>query len=166
MATTGSFGYTDSITTQKQLSIPDLDWDTDFAIVKDSANELILTNITSPVDQPETFRFGYQTVANIYAGTGIDPSFMSVSKRGVSLVSQVNDIYRIQCTDENACVPVVIDLPYEAHLVVKVPISQYVTADLAMQIGKRAFAGIFDTGGVTSARLGAMMRQALKPSGL
>lgn len=164
MAFTTSYGYTDSITTAKNVAIVDLDYAKDFAVTKDTADEVVITNTTSPVDQPETIRFGYQTVGNVYANTGIDPSMMAITKQGISLVAQVNDILRVTNNDENCCSPIVYDLPIQAHVVIKVPKNQFVTADVALTAAKRAFSALFATGQVTSARLNAMLRDALKPS--
>lgn len=167
MAITTSFGYTDSIGTTKNIAIPDLSYTTDFAITKEVADEVVLTNRTSPIDQPETIRFGYQNVANVYANTGIDPSYMSVSRRGVSLVAQVNDILRVSCDGgENACNLSIIDLPMTAHIVVKVPLIQYVTAELAMGTVNRAISSLYDTGKTSTSRLEAMLRHALTPTGM
>lgn len=166
MATKTSTGYTDSITTPKNISIPDLDYATDFAVTKDSASEVILTNTTSPIDQPETIRFGYQNVGNVYTGTGIDPSFMATTKRGVSLVAQVNDILRVSTDSTNECCGSTYDLPLSAHVVIKVPLNQNVTADIALTLAKRAFATLFGTGEVTSDKLNQMLRDSLKPTGM
>lgn len=166
MAITTSFGYTDTNSKSKNIAIPDLSYTTDFAVTKDGSDEIILTNRTSPIDQPETIRFGYQNVANVYAGTGIDPSYMSVTKRGVSLVAQVNDILRVTCAEDTTCMPQVIDLPISAHIVVKVPLNQYVNADVAMSVVNRAISSLYGTGEVTTARLGAMLRHALAPTGM
>lgn len=163
MATTTSLGYTDKISTPKQIAIPDLDYEHDFAIAKDDADTVVLTNVTSPVDQPELIRFGYQNVNNVYTGTGIDPSFVATTKRGVSLVAQVNDIMRVT-TDGDGCCGQVYDLPLQAHVVLKLPLNQNITADVALALAKRAFSALFATGTVTSARIGQLMRHALKPS--
>lgn len=166
MALTTSFGYSDTITTTKNIAVPDLDYDKDFAVVKDDADEVVLTNTTSPLDQPETLRFGYQNVANIYANTGIDPSYMSITRKGVSLVAQVNDILRVSCSDEGACNMNIIDLPVTAHVVVKVPLSQYVTASEAMKVVNRAVSSLYATGTTGTTRLEAMLRHSLMPAGL
>lgn len=167
MAIVTSFGYTDSASATKNIAIPDLSYTTDFAVTKDVADEVVLTNRTSPIDQPETIRFGYQNVANVYANTGIDPSYMSVTKRGVSLVAQVNDILRVTCESaENSCNMNVVDLPLTAHVVVKVPLNQYVTAETAMAVVNRAISSLYDTGKTSTSRLEAMLRHALTPTGM
>lgn len=166
MATSKSFGYADSVTATKNLVIPSLSYATDFSVKTETANELVLTNVTSPLDQPETLRMAIQNINNIYSGTGIDPSVMSVSKRGVSLVVQLNDILRVSQSDaENTCCgESVMDFPISAHIVLKVPIVQYVDAETVLTVLKRNVAACFDTNGVTADRLNSMLRGALKPS--
>lgn len=157
-----TLGYTDTVSTPKSVSIPDLSYSTDFAVLREAADELLLTNLTSPVDQPETIRYGYQNIADIYRNSGIDPSFMATSRRGVSLVGQVNDIVRVTPAEDSGCCTMQqIMLPIEAHWVLKFPVSQYVTPTLALQILERAFATAFGTGAVTAEKLGAMMRGSL-----
>lgn len=160
MATT-SFGYTDSVTQTKSLPIKDLSYGKDFAVKRNQPEEVILTNTTSPVDQPETIRFGYQQIADIYKNTGIDPSYMSVTRRGISLVCQVNDVLRVTPDDPSVGV---YDLPISAHVVIKTAVNQNVTADLVMQVALRAVSSMFSTGSITSERLNAMLRDSLVPS--
>lgn len=166
MAMTSSLGYTDSVTTAKTVSIPDLSYGKDFAVTRDTPDEVVITNTTSPIDQPETFRFGYSNVADVYKNTGIDPSVASVSRRGVSLVVQMNDILRVGCSSETECNPVQFDLPISTHIVVKVPLNQYITADLVKQEILRNVAALFGTGEITSARIDALLRHALTPTGM
>lgn len=167
---TTSFGYTDSVSTEKNISVPDLSYSADFAeddktakrSSSSASSELIITNLTSPTDQPETIRWGYESIADIYRNTGIDPSFMSVSKRGASLVGQVNDLLRVTPADDSGCCSMQqIMLPIEAHWVLKFPISQYVTPEIALQVLERAFATAYATGKTDASKLGALMRRSL-----
>lgn len=166
MAMKSSLGYTDSITTAKTLSVPDLSYAADFAVTRDTPDEVVITNTTSPIDQPETIRFGYNQVADVYRGTGIDPSVASVSKRGASIVVQLNDILRVACDSETNCSPVQFDLPISTHIVMKVPINQYITADLVKQLVLRNVAALFSTGKTDSTRIDALLRHALTPTGM
>lgn len=155
-----SFGYTDKVTTTKNLALPDLSYATDYALIRDDASEVVISNTTSPLDQPETIRFALSSVADVYQGTGIEPSFRSVTKRGESLLVQINDILRV--TDAEG--QILYDLPISSHIVVKLPLNEYVTADVALQVVKRNISALFDTGLVTSARLNQLLRSSLKPS--
>lgn len=160
-----SFGYKDSVTTMLQLPIPTLSYAKDFSIRTERAEEIILTNTTSPLDQPETIRFAIQNVGNVYAGTPVAVESQSVTKRGVQLLIQLNDILRVTPDEEaTTCgcfAPY--DLPISAHIVLRVPLNSNVSADVALQVLKRNVAALFD-GDVTSARLNSMLRGALKPS--
>lgn len=166
MAMQSSLGYTDSISTAKTLSVPDLDYAKDFAVTRDTPDEVIITNTTSPIDQPETFRFGYNQIADVYKNTGIDPSVAAVSKRGASIVVQLNDILRVSCNSETTCNPVQFDLPISTHVVIKVPVNQYINADLVKQLVLRNVAALFNTGSVTADRIDALLRHALQPTGM
>lgn len=157
-----SFGYTDSVTTQLSVAVPTLSYAKDFSVKQETASEVVLTNTTSPLDQPETIRYAIQNIGNIYTGTGIDPSFMSVTKRGVSLLVQLNDILRVT-PDDVTCCDAAYDLPIATHIVIRVPLNSNVDADTVLQVVKRNVAALFE-GEADSSRLNAMLRGALKPS--
>lgn len=164
MATT-SFGYKDSVDTKLSLQIPTLSYGSDFAVTRESAGEVILTNVTSPLDQPETLRMAIQGIGNVYNRTNIALENRSVSQRGVQLLSQVNDVFRVNPDDVGGCCTHPFDLPIGGHTVLYVPLSQYVTADIVLEVLKRLTASFFD-GSVDSLRLNEMLRGALKPSGM
>lgn len=169
MAVIKSFGYTDTTTATKSLVIPTLNYVNDFSEKKtDTASEVILSNLTCPLDQPETLRYAIQNIKDVYDGTGIEPSYRSVSHRGVSLVVQLRDILRVTQseTETQCCDPGIIDLPIETHIVFRVPISQYVDADTVLTVMKRNVAGVFDPTGVTSKQLNALLRGSLNPRDL
>lgn len=155
-------GYTDSITTPKTVSIPDLKYSTDFKVSTDVPGEVIMTNVTSPLDRNETIRFALTNVKDIYSNTGVDPSCMAASHQGISLVAQVSDVWRYA----DAAVPTaaVVDLPISAHLVIKAPKSSFLAADDYLAIAQRAFALLFATGSVTSGRLMSLLKGALDPN--
>lgn len=163
-----SFGYTDKITQQKNIAVPELSYSSDFSVKSETPNEVVITNVTSPLDQPETIRFAQQPVKDIYNGTAVDPTAMSVARQGISLVVQVNDILRVTPDggENNCCCDGgYMDFPISTHIVIRTPVAQYITADTIMTVVKRNFAALFGEGAdVTSARLNQMLRGALKPS--
>lgn len=141
-----------------------LNFGVDFRIkANDAGKEVILTNITSPVDRPEKIRIGYTEVANIYSGSGIEPSLLAPTKRGVSILAQLTEIISVgDDTDPDYR----IDLPVSFHLVIKVPSSEHINAtDVETGIG-RLLSSLFDTGVETTSRLEAMLRGSLVPSEL
>lgn len=166
MAYTTTFGYSDSVATKLNLAIPTLSYNQDFSVRSEKADEVVLVNTTTPIDQPETLRFATQTIGNIYNGTQVAAENRSVSQRGIQLLSQLNDILRVVPEDGDGCCGVTaFDLPIGSHLVVKVPLNQYVTPDLVLQVVLRNVAMMFN-GSVTSERLNELLRGALKPSSM
>lgn len=136
----------------------------DFRVKSDqSGKEVVLTNITSPIDRPEKIRLGYNEISNIYAGTGIDPSVLAPTKRGVSILAQVTDVLSV--TDDTDS-DYRIDLPMSCHLVIKVPASEYINAaKVQAQLG-RMLSSLFDTGSLSESRLESILRGSLIPKEL
>lgn len=155
-------GYTDTITATKSVAIPDLDYAHDFHVTQDVPGEVILTNITSPLDRGESIRFAITNVKDVYANTGVDPAFQAASHQGVSLVVQVNDTWRY----EDSATPTAskVDLPISAHLVIKAPKTSFLGADDYLSITKRVYSLLFGTGAITSARLMMLLKGALDPN--
>lgn len=161
-------GYTDTpITGVSSLTFPRaiLNFNKDFR-VKTSANngsEVVLTNLTCPVDRPEKIRLAYTEIANVYSGTGIEPSVLAPTKKGVSLLAQVTDVLSV--TDD-ADADYRVDLPISAHLVIKVPQSQHVNAAVVQEVIGRLLSSLFDSGVSTTSRLEAILRGSLIPTEL
>lgn len=167
MSKVTSTGVTDTVpasgASTRSLTVPNLNWKVDYAVTVDDANRGELTNLTTPIDQKETVVFSISNVPDIYKNTGIDPSRFSQVRQGVSLLAQVNETLRVTDTE----VPdFEIDLPISAHLVVKVPTSQYVTTDLVQSLIQRLVATLADTDGTISSRLQSLLRGSMLPSSI
>jgi hypothetical protein len=165
MAKTTSFGYTDTAdgTSTRAFTRANLNWPVDFVPLEKSDMKFQGANKTSPLDQLEVIRVQASEISDVYKGTTIDPSAYAGSRKGLSIVAQVNDILRV--TD--AAVPdYQVDLPISCHLVIKVPQSSMITADQVMSVVGRALAALFDSNMITSARIGNLLRGAMTPSGL
>lgn len=167
MAKVKSAGYSDtpisgvsSLTMSRGL----LNFEKDFRVKSNKpGTEVVITNLTSPVDRPEKIRIGYTDIANVYSGTGIDASVSAPTKRGIQVLAQVTEI--ISITDDSDP-DYRIDLPVSYHLVIKVPASELITAsDIQTGIG-RLLSSLFDTGSTSTTRLEAILRGALVPAGL
>lgn len=156
-----SWNYTDAANT-KQISIPDIDY-SEFARVSAKSGEAVMTNTTSPVDRPETVRAALQNIANIYAGTSIEPAYYSVSKAGRSLLLQVNDI--LTYTDDTD-VSLRQDYPISAHMVVRFPTNVNVDATVILTVVERLIATAFATTKTDSSRLEALIRGSLEPTNI
>jgi hypothetical protein len=167
MAKVKTTGVTDTpISGVSALTFPRglLNYAADFRVKSNNAGkEVVLTNITAPVDRPEKIRIGYSEVSNVYAGSGVEPTISAPSKRGTQILAQITEV--ISVTDD-ADPEYRLDLPVSYHLVVKVPTSQYITAaDINTGLG-RLLSSLFDTGVTTTSRLDAILRGALIPADL
>lgn len=167
MTKTLNQGYTDTpIEGVSALTFPRaiLNYEKDFRVkTNKDGKEVILTNITSPIDRPENIRLAYTDVSNIYSGTGIEASTAAPTKGGVSILAQVTEV--VSVTDDTDA-DFRIDLPISAHLVVKVPRSEYVTsAQVEMALG-RLLSSLYDSGSTNGSRLEAILRGSLVPTGV
>lgn len=128
-----------------------------------NGKEVVLTNITSPIDRGEAIRLAYTDVNNVYSGTSIDPSVYAPTKRGVSILTQVTNTLSV--TDD-ADPDYRVDLPVSAHLVLKVPASEYINAQQVEVLIGRLLSSLFDTGSDSESRLEAILRGSLLPTEL
>lgn len=164
MAFQSSFGYVDTnASTSASVKRANLNYQKDFAETTDGDGLCILTNTTTPLDQKETMRFQTQKISNIYSGAGIDPAYSSQNKKGLSLLVQVNDVLRVTSDDD---LQYQLDLPMSAHMVIRVPENQHVTAEKVMTLALRVVGMLYassDTENKTT-RLEQMLRGAMAPS--
>lgn len=137
----------------------------DFVVKVDEPGEAIITNTTSPIDQPETIRFATQAVSNVYAGTDIEPTNYYATKKGASTVVQVRDILRVtDSTDPTFRV----DIPLECHIVVRVPKTPFVQVSDVRAVINRAISALLplDATGGSNKRIEELVRGVMVPSGL
>lgn len=164
MAFTSSFGYTDSNSAKTvNVARSNLNFNKDFAETTDGDGLCILTNTTTPLDQKETIRFQTQKISNIYSGAGIDPAYSSQNKKGLSLLLQVNDVLRVTSDTD---LSYQLDLPLSAHMVIRVPENQHVTAQKVQELALRVVGLLYASDDSTNSvsRLEQMLRGAMTPS--
>lgn len=159
-------GYTDTpVEGVTSLTFPRavLNFKADFRVKANQPNEVVLANITSPVDRTEQIRVAFSNITNVYSGTSIEPSLAAPTKRGISVLCQVTDI--ISVTDDTDP-DYRIDLPVSYHLVIKIPANENLTTALIQEGLGRMISGVFDTGSTTLTRLEALIRGSLVPTDL
>lgn len=166
MAKTMSVNYTDTAmtgATTVKLDVAQLNYAKDFRVTKDEPNEAIITNLTSPLDQPERFRFAHNNVADVYRGTGIDPTLYYPSRRGTQVLCQLTDVYSVTDSADASYLAL---LPVECHLVIKVPNNDLITPEQAEKIVCRMLGGLYETESTATqyTRLQALLRGALLPA--
>lgn len=166
MAKSVNVGYTDtpiSGVSSLNFSRGLLNFKADFRMKSNNAGEVVLTNLTSPVDRPEKIRLGYSEVANIYTNTNIDPSVYAPTKQGISVVCQVSEVFSVT---DSVDADYRVDLPVSAHLVLKLPSSEFITADMVQTMLGRMISGMYETGSLNTSRIAAILRGSLLPSDL
>lgn len=166
MSKTTNFGYADTAPAggaTKTLTRPNLNFVANFSVNSNVENKTVITNLTTPIDQPETIRWQASNVANIYEGTPIDPSVYATSKQGISIVAQVNDILRVT---DSVDPTFQVDLPMTAHLVIKIPKSQYITSANIETVIARCVATYYDTDSTGVTRIDKLVRGSMLPSTL
>jgi hypothetical protein len=164
MAYTTNWGFTPAARiTDRKLEPANLSFGTDFAKTSYKPGEAILSNLTSPLDRVETYRFAVSQVANIYTGTKLDPSSQSQNKRGTAVLLQIRSDLGVTDTDTNSK----IILPFEAHLVMRIPQHEAVTIQLVKDVMNRLYGGLYEDGdNLHTARLTALRHGSVLPQSL
>lgn len=145
------------------ITVPQLNYKADFRVLVDDPDEAKVTNITSPLDAPEKFRFAHNDVVDVYKNTGIDPTMYYQSRRGTQILCQLTDVYKVTDDADAAYLAM---LPVEAHLVLRLPNNELITAAVANQVIGRMLAGLFDPSQPANSRMQALLRGALLPPAL
>lgn len=116
-----TFGYTNTATASLKSTdtLPDLAINASYAVKSQSKDEVILTNTTCPIDQPETIRVASQRVANVYNSSGIDPQYFTPSKYGRSVVIGIDSVGKYSVTSGATTMDKL--FPLSCHLVMRVP---------------------------------------------
>lgn len=164
MSITVDNGYVDTnAATPVNQPRVNLAWATDFAEVSRTSDgtvsEMTYVNLTSPADRLETVFTSTKQVTDIYTKSGIDSARWSKSKRGIRMYAQKRCIKKVIDTDIDS----VVHIPMSVSISVEVGNHDSLTPDMILTEVMRTVATLFDTGTVTSARIGRMTKGALLP---
>jgi hypothetical protein len=164
MSYTTTWGYTAASTLDgRKITPANLNFGTDFVKTSYKPGEAVISNLTSPLDRVETVRFAVSPVANIYAGTKLDPSNQSQNKRGTNVLIQVRSCLGVTDRDTNEKVI----LPFEGHLVLRIPQHDAVTTDIVKEHVSRVLGGLYEDGdNYMGSRLSALLRGGVLPNAL
>lgn len=158
-----SWGFIDTPVdgvTELTLDRPVLNFSQDFRIKTEKPGEVVLTNLTTPLDRPESIRIATSDIKDIYSSTNIDPSVYAPSKRGVSILAQLTDTLSVSDTTDPEFR---VDLPVSAHLVIRVPANEYMSADKVQILVSRLVSSLYETGKDDTTRIDGLLRGALVP---
>lgn len=166
MAKVLSFNHVDtpiSGVTTNPIPVGLVNFGADFRIESSTANEAVLTNMRSPLGDPEKFRHAFSTVANVYSGTPIEPALRSQNTRGVRLLVQHTDIASVTDSSDSTFS---MKVPFKVNITVEAPANEYVTATVVRDFVWRTLAGLLETGSNTADRLNAELRGSQLPADL
>lgn len=164
MAKTINFGYTDTpISGVSSLEFPRglVNFGADFRVRSEKKDEMLLTNITSPIDRPEKFRIAWSLVDSVYNGSGISVANQAASLRGVNLLIQLTEVATVTDSADPAYR---VDVPISVHCVVRVPAVDQLTEEHIQTVLGRLISGFYETGSETTSRIKALLRGSLEPS--
>lgn len=158
-----NFGITDTAisgVTAPSITLPVINYPIDYRVKVDGPKDVIITNVTTPLDQPESVRYGYSDISDIYKNAGLNTDQVIGSKNGLSVLTQLNTTLKV--TDDTGAT-VLGYLPITAHLVVKVPKSGYITDAILQSVVSRLVATCYSDG---KFNLMTLSRGAITPKGL
>lgn len=152
---------TDTLTTPKNISVPDLSYGVDYTKVADTAEEARVANTTGPdLLSHENIRFARSDVSNIYAGVNSDSAMILPMKKGVQVMCELSNTYRAA----NSVSGNEYDLPCKGRIVLRFPASTCVTQALVTDLLIRTIASAYGTGAVNADRIMDMAMGALLPN--
>lgn len=166
MAKVIATGTTDTAfagSTALTVPIPGLNWGVDFRSLSSVPGEVIATNLSSPMDQPETFRFSQRAKANIYAGTDIDVSAYLPTRQGLDTLIECREVWVETDTLDSTYRKL---MPGKCGITLSFPAYGNVTPEMVLSLLKRTVAAAFEQGVVTSTGISALQHGVLRKSNL
>lgn len=163
MAKVVSYGYKDTpISDPENITIKlATNFGADFRTRVDDPDEAVLTNLTAPQGRPEKYRWAYSEIPDVYRNTDIEPALRNQTKGGVQVLCELTDTWSVTDT-EDATFNVA--LPVKAHIVLRIPNTDYLQVEQVQYLINRLIAGLYDQGSASTERLAALLRGSLKPS--
>lgn len=147
--------------TAPTLTLPVLNYDSDFRLKKsNAANEVVMVNTTTGLDEDEQIRVAFNEIADIYKNAGISCDNVSSSKTGYSLLVQLTKTVKVT---DSADATYSAHVPLSVHIVIKVPRMEAVTNETIKLLVSRLFATLYEGGALKA--LG-MLKGAISPKGL
>lgn len=152
--------HIDTLTTKKNIAVPDLSYATDYIIVTDEPNEAVIASKTgSDLVSHETIRFARSEVANVYQGVVTDSAMMLPYKKGVQVMSEVQTSYKAV----NGTSKAEYDIPLKGRIVLRLPTFSAVTDEMVTDFIIRVIASVFSTSKTDVSRITELVRGKLKP---
>lgn len=152
---------TDTISSPKSLSVPDLSYASDFTVAAKTQTEQRLSNKTGSSLLPvETLRYGRRDVNNVYNILPVPDAQQCNAKAGVLLTTEVR--YLLKATNSVSGQEVL--LPMRGWLNLTVPTVDLVTPAALQQLLMRTLATAFATGSSDGSLVTSVARGDLDPT--
>lgn len=116
----------------------------DFAVKSVSPEMFTMTNMVSPIAFPENVEINVTKINNVYANTGIDPTFYTPTRRGTSVRVQLKETWTY-ADSEDPSKPMYA-MPVTASLHLRVPNSDVIALSDIRQLFLRLLAAAYADG--------------------
>lgn len=135
----------------------------DWRVVSEGPNEVVLSNLLSPLEAPEKLRVSFSEITDIFKGSSIAPAEASLTtngrtKKGTSILVQLTG----GGTDATG-----IQYPWSCHLVLKIPYGPSPTYANIVTMIQRMLGHLYGTKDTTiQTRMESMLRGSITPAEL
>lgn len=148
--------------TAPSLSLPVLNYDTDWRVISRSNNEVIISNNSLDIDEDETIRISVSPIKDIYNSLGLQTDAKAPLKNGYALLIQRKATVKVADTDSNGNVKYTY-LPVSTHCVLKFPCNAVITDDYIKTALSRTLGALYENG---VSKIVPMLKGAIDPKGL
>lgn len=154
-----TWGYDPTTITTKNIAV-DTIVPASYVVTSQLPDEVVESNLSSPLGRVEKLTFGRRSVKDIYANsTSIDPAYKSPSRSGIKVLVNWESVASLTNSEDPTFR---MDFPISSRLTVTVPASDYLTADNVNMLIKHHIGALYGDGtDVTSARIAKLLKGAL-----
>lgn len=145
---TGTSSTAQAGITPLTFPVSPLNYDADFGVLEEGPGKIVYTDVTAPQDQPSTLRIATRDIANVYAGTSIDPSVFLPSRKGTDTIVEVREVASVVDSTDATFLQ---QFPSRFALTMSLPDTAYVTDDFVLAGVARVVAALFAQGDQTAA---------------
>lgn len=156
---------TDTVSTAKTLSIPDLSYAADYsaggaATLQADHRETLVNTTGTMVMASESLEYALKKLMNVYGGLNIPTIYQGAVKSGRKGVIKSS----LRLTAVNSVSGEEIIIPIDIHTVIKIPDNNILTPTILVDMVKRHVAALLPTGAVTGNLLANLMRGDVNPA--
>jgi transglutaminase-like putative cysteine protease len=152
---------TDTISTAKTPSVPDLSYSSDYTVIEDEPTQARLANITgSGLTPVEYLRYGRTSVNDVYTSFDVPASQQLPNKRGIRTLQEVR--YVLKATNSVSGAEVL--LPMRGWICLEAPTADIVAPAALTELLMRTISASFGTGKTDGSQAISVARGDLIPA--